>query len=199
MIRVAAAGLAGWATIMALGWWLAGARANQCAETYNCKVHELATRDAFLIVGLIVPFLVMAVFVIWMARREHLLGHRVEPMPGARQVPLVPTRLLNPAWRELRPAFRLPSAALAVAAFAVGWASAYLALVWLPARTSSPSDEAVDAAAEAAIEAASPYAVIETGEPYAGIDVEQSPQPAPPLDEGSEEQLQTGWDAANGD
>ena len=167
----------------------------------NLQLQGARTGDkgCVLIVGLIVPFLVMAVFVIWMARREHLLGHRVEPMPAARQVPLVPTRLLNPAWRELRPAFRLPSAALAVAAFAVGWASAYLALVWLPARTSSPSDEAVDAAAEAAIEAASPYAGIEAGEPYAGSGVEQSPGPALPLAEGATVPAQTEPEEGPGD
>lgn len=50
--------LAGWGGIMTLGWWLANERVARCSDTYNCTVNEMGTRDAFLVAGLLVPFVV---------------------------------------------------------------------------------------------------------------------------------------------
>jgi hypothetical protein len=82
---VAGALLAGWSGIMGLGWFLADARASRCGSTYNCQVNELATRDAFLIVGLLIPFLIAgAVASVTAIRNGRVDGGRVSA--GRRQI-----------------------------------------------------------------------------------------------------------------
>lgn len=68
MKRITTFALIGWAGIMALGWCLADGRARRCPDTYNCAANELGTRDAYLIAGLLVPFLIAVLLAILNAR-----------------------------------------------------------------------------------------------------------------------------------
>lgn len=78
MKRITTFALIGWAGIMALGWYLADGRARRCPDTYNCAANELGTRDAFLIAGLLVPFLIAVLLAILNARS----GARAERRRG---------------------------------------------------------------------------------------------------------------------
>lgn len=79
MRRAVAVSLAGWASIMSLGWWLASERMARCSSTYNCVVHEMGTRDAFLIAGLLVPFVFVAGGRLLTAFRGRRLSHAAQP------------------------------------------------------------------------------------------------------------------------
>lgn len=161
MRQFAAAVLTGWALVMALGWFLANQRAARCSDTYNCTVNELATRDAFLITGLIVPLLLIAA--LFMVRaRVRPAGQTVlaKALPAASQRNRFRTRL--DAFRiMLPPRLKVPSLAWIIAAFCMGWACAYGMLVILPARSAAPRDaidsEARDAAVNAAAAAEGPW------------------------------------------
>lgn len=116
MKRLALTALVGWAGIMALGWYLADGRARHCPDTYNCAANELGTRDAFLIAGLLVPFLVAVLLAILNARRGAplidrptgtngpLLTHN-KPKSAYRRS--VPWRLIIPAEPRARAAILL--------------------------------------------------------------------------------------------
>lgn len=135
--------LSGWSGIMALGWYLADQRAGRCNDTYNCRVAELATRDAFLIVGLMLPFLIVALVALyatrkpgrsgWGLRWNNVTASAVEG-PGA--LSKLPKDAISPAYRSARRSInRWPRIAiLLVAAFVLGWLGAYISLASGPAR-----------------------------------------------------------------
>lgn len=155
MRRLAGAGLTGWTAIMSLGWVLADRRAGRCADTYNCTVHELGTRDAFLVVGLLVPFLVITALALlgsrravqanWKpARTRTGLPARLDPLPTD-----LPSRI---RFSQLRPFLRYRVATLVVAAFALGWTGAYVFFSGMP--VADASERSVETSGEAAIDAA---------------------------------------------
>jgi hypothetical protein len=159
MGRIAGTGLAGWGAIMALGWWLADRRAGQCSDTYNCTVHELGTRDAFLVFGLLVPFLAVTALAFigtrqsaqarrWPDRDKVPLLARTGAREAAQGARLRPLRRLQGIWLQSAPAIGV--------AFALGWLCAYVLLVWMPERSAATAmtDEARDAAAAASDAAA---------------------------------------------
>lgn len=126
MRHLATAALTGWAVIMASGWVLADRRASRCPDTYNCAVSELGTRDAFLICGLLVPFMMALSFAILNARR----GARIDlPTANLARPFLARTEVTTDIFsaRKITTLLRghwLPVAAMVGAAFALGWVSA---------------------------------------------------------------------------
>lgn len=153
--------LTGWALVMTLGWFLANQRAARCSDTYNCTVNELATRDAFLVTGLIVPLLLIAALYMVRARvRPADQTVLAKALPAASQRNRLRTGL--DALRIMLPLrLKVPSIAWIIAAFCMGWACAYSILVILPARSAAPRDaidsEARDAAVNAAAAAEGPW------------------------------------------
>lgn len=182
MRRFAVAGLAGWGAIMALGWWLADRRAVQCSDTYNCTVQELGTRDAFLVLGLLVPFLIIAAMAFLGARpgaqfRWWQTGTNVPLLARSVSRDFAPEEKVRPL-RFIQGTTAWTGGAI-VAAFAFAWLCAYIALVWMPEQSAATAmtevardaaEEAADAAAaasDAAAEAdASPRLVPVPGNPF---------------------------------
>lgn len=200
MRRVAAAALASWLGIMAVGWVLADRRAALCSDTYNCAVHETGTRDAFLVAGLLVPFLLAFVITLPMFLRAG--GTHWSPGFARERLlvldePGVASRWPGGGLLALPFASRPQAWVLALAAFAMGWGSAWAMLIWKPAgepfamsetaelatEAAAVEDPAMAAAAEASYAAidAALSAARDESEPWPGMVMDQPTTAMPPL------------------
>lgn len=140
---------------MALGWYLADGRARHCPDTYNCAANELGTRDAFLIAGLLVPFLVAVLLAILNARSGApsinrprgtsgpLLTHN-KPKWAYRRA--VPWKLIIPAEPRARATIMLT---LAFALYLLAVAIAQNAGTELELPSATPMTESIDDPQEA--------------------------------------------------
>lgn len=82
MRQIALCGLAGWAGIVALAWWLADRRLSWCADPWqgklaDCNVaHAMETRDNVLVWGAVVALMAILIFVA-ATRYVHSRGERL--------------------------------------------------------------------------------------------------------------------------
>lgn len=141
--------LAGWAAIMALGWWLAHARIAACPAAYNCEVHEMGTRDAFLIAGLLVPFLITVLGLVASLRSQRR-RHGLPSMPALSARASI--RPPSPSGAPNQHRGKGAICSVAVLMFFAGWFGAQL---YAATAQNDPSPAAaVDQAEAAAIDAA---------------------------------------------
>lgn len=173
--------LAGWAGLIATGWWLASVRMASCPDTYNCRVHEMATRDAFLITGLLLPFLIVVGRLLATGRGGR---GRYEPPGVPRLTERPPVHLTGLRSRSSRRWGVVALCSLAVFAFSAGWLGSQLYAAASGenpappafAQAATPYDAfSAPVAAAPSVPITSETATSDTGQWRVGIDEESDP------------------------